>query len=184
MIPSKDATSIFEANGRLKPDLYEELRRLATMRMATQPHGQTLQATALVHEAWLRMTANGERLQWNDRRHFFSVAAEAMRNILVDNARKKSRQRHGGDQVRVQSDVLEFIPSPDQNEEILLLNEGITALEKIDPVRAQVVVLKFFGGLKTDETAQSLGISERSVERHWTCAKVWLFQWMQKTRES
>lgn len=184
MPPSKDPTSIFEANGSLKPDFYEELRRLATMRMATQPQGQTLQATALVHEAWLRMTAKGEKMQWNDRHHFFSAAAEAMRSILVDNARRKSRQRHGGDHVRVHSEILEEIPSPDQNEEILLLNEGITALEKVDPVRAQVVILKFFGGFKTDEAAKSLGISERSIERHWTCAKVWLFQWMQKTRES
>jgi RNA polymerase sigma factor (TIGR02999 family) len=183
MSTSTDPTSIFEADGNLKPDLYRELRRLATMRMSNQPHGQTLQATALVNEAWLRMTASGRR-SWNDRHHFFCAAAEAMRNVLIDVARKKSRLRRGGDQMRVQSDVLDFIPSPDPDEELLLLDDAITELEKVHPIQARVVVLKFFGGLKTGEAAKSLDMSDRTLERHWACAKIWLFRWMEKAKNS
>ncbi|HEY8903145.1 MAG TPA: ECF-type sigma factor [Chthoniobacterales bacterium] len=157
--------------------MYDDLRRLATMRIANESQAQTLQATALVHEAWLRLTAKGDQT-WQSRGHFYAAASEAMRRILIDNARRKGRVRHGGGQERANSEVLDFIAETTPEEKVLLIDEGLKKLEVSDPERAKVVVLKFFGGLTNKEVGDSLGISERSVDRHWACAKAWLLQWM------
>ncbi|HEY8903591.1 MAG TPA: ECF-type sigma factor [Chthoniobacterales bacterium] len=166
----------------LLPDLYEELRHLATVRMASESDAYTLQATALVHEVWLRLTARGDRRAWQNRGHFYAAAAEAMRRILIENARRKSRVRRGGRQKRVEASAMDSIAEilPEQN--VLLINEGLVELEKINPKRATIVVMKFFGGLKNAEVAESLGMSERSVDREWACAKAWLYRWVTQWR--
>jgi RNA polymerase sigma factor (TIGR02999 family) len=164
---------------KLLPDVYEELRRLATMRMAREAEGHTLQATALVHEAWLRLVAKGDRT-WQNQGHFFSAAAEAMRRILVESARRKSRLRHGGGQERIDAEFMDGAALPDREEYVLLIEEGLKALEQENLERARVVVLKFYGGLTNQDVAQSLDLSERSVDRHWACAKVWLLRWVEQ----
>ena len=164
---------------KLLPDVYEELRRLATMRMAREVEGHTLQATALVHEAWLRLVAKGDRT-WQNRGHFFAAAAEAMRRILVESARRKSRLRHGGGQERIDAEFMDRAALPDREEHVLLIEDGLKALEQENPERARVVVLKFYGGLTNQDVAQSLDLSERSVDRHWACAKVWLLRWVEQ----
>jgi len=162
----------------LMPLVYEELRRLAAARMAHERSGHTLQPTALVHEVWLRLTADGGERNWKDRAYFFSAAAEAMRRVLIDHARRKSRIKHGGDQQRLDIDNFEFSAEvPDEN--VLLINEALEELERLNPERALVVVLKFFGGMTNQQTAEAIGISERSVNRHWICARTWLFKKIQ-----
>jgi RNA polymerase sigma factor (TIGR02999 family) len=163
-----------QAAERLLPLVYEELRRLAAARMAREAPGQTLQPTALVHEAWLRLA--GDRPQtWQNRAHFFSAAAEAMRRILIQNARRKARLKRGGGQQRFDIDTLELAgAAPD--DKVLQVDEALERLEAQDPEKARVVVLKFFGGLTDREAAASLGVTERTVERHWAYAKAWLFQ--------
>jgi RNA polymerase sigma factor (TIGR02999 family) len=158
----------------LHPDVYKELRKLAANYMLTWRNGQTLQPTMLVHEAWLRLAKQG--CKWRDRGHFFATASIAMRHILIDHARRKSRSCHGGDLHRV---ALQDVPVPNRSSILLLLDEGITELEQIHPERARVVVDRFFGGRTNQEIAKSLGIGERSVERHWAMAKVWLLRWLQ-----
>jgi RNA polymerase sigma factor (TIGR02999 family) len=154
----------------LLPLVYEELRRLAAARMAQEAAGHTLQPTALVHEAWLRL-AGTEQRWWRNRAHFFAAAANAMRRILIDRARVKARIKHGGGQVRVDIHHIELAETtPD--ERVLLINEALDQLERKDPEQARVVVLKFFGGLTNLEVAEHLGIGERSVDRHWACARV------------
>jgi RNA polymerase sigma factor (TIGR02999 family) len=156
--------------------VYEELRRMAAARLSHEAAGQTLQPTALVHEAWLQLAGGGDRT-WESRAHFFGAAADAMRRILIDKARRKSRLRHGGGQLRLDIDDLELAETtPDDN--ILLINEALQRLEQEDPEQARVVVLKFFGGLTNLEVAESLGIAERSVDRQWACAKARLFRWL------
>jgi RNA polymerase sigma factor (TIGR02999 family) len=158
----------------LLPLVYNELRRLAAARMAQESAGQTLQATALVHEAWLRMVGDGDR-GWQNRAHFFGAAAEAMRRILVENARRKSRFKRGGGQIKVDIDDLDLAAAtPD--EKVLLINEALERLRTEDAEKARIVVLKFFGGLTNQEVAENLGVTERTVERHWAYAKAWLFQ--------
>jgi len=162
------------ASGELLPLVYQELRRLAAARMAQEPAGQTLQATALVHEAWLRMVGDGDRT-WQNRAHFFGAAAEAMRRILVENARRKSRLKRGGDQVRLDIANLDLAATtPD--DKILLMDEALELLQAEDADKARIVVLKFFGGLTNQEVAESLRVTERTVERQWAYAKAWLFQ--------
>jgi RNA polymerase sigma factor (TIGR02999 family) len=164
------------ASEQLLPLVYEELRRMAAARMAQETPGQTLQPTALVHEAWLQLVGEGGR-SWQNRAHFFGAAADAMRRILIDKARRKSRLKHGGGQSRLDIDDLELAETtPDDN--ILLINDALERLEKEDPEQARVVVLKFFGGLTNLEVAESLGIAERSVDRQWACAKACLFRWI------
>lgn len=165
-----------QASEELLPAVYEELRRMAVARMASEAEDHTLQPTALVHEAWLRLVGDGAR-SWDNRAHFFGAAAQAMRRILVESARRKSRLKRGNRPERVLIDDLE-IAEDRPSENILLIDEALQELESLDSERARVVVLKFFGGLKNEEVAESLGISERSVERHWTFAKVWLFRWI------
>jgi len=163
------------------PEVYEELRRLATMRMARESQMHTLQATALVHEAWLRLTASGDHT-WQNAGHFYAAAAETMRRILIDNARRRSRVRHGGEYERVDLTFMDSVAETVPEENVLLIDDGLKELEKVNPQRAQIVVLKFFGGLTNEEVAQSLNLSTRSVDREWACAKTWLFRWMSQAR--
>ena len=157
----------------LLPVVYEELRKLAAARMARESAGHTLQPTALVHEAWMRLVSDEART-WNNRAYFFAAAAEAMRRILVEHARRKSRLKHGGGQERVDIAELELAgAAPDEN--ILLVNDALEQLALEHPERARVVVLKYFGGLTNKEAAESLGIAERTVNRHWVCSQAWLF---------
>jgi RNA polymerase sigma factor (TIGR02999 family) len=161
---------------QLLPFVYEELRRLAALKMANESATQTLQPTALVHEAWLRLTGSGSG-QWQNRGHFFAAAAEAMRRILIEKARRRGRLKHGGGQTKV--DVTEIeMPSETPDDRLLSLNEALDRLESQDPAKARVVLLKFFGGLTNAEAAETLGITERSVERQWAFAKVWLLRAM------
>lgn len=161
------------AADELLPLVYHDLRRHAAARIARESPGQTLQATALVHEAWLRIMGGGNH-PWQNRAHFFGAAAEAMRRILIENARRKARLKRGGDQVRVDFDQVELAATtPD--EKVLLIDDALERLEAQDPEKARVVVLKFFGGRTNQEVAESLGVTERTVERHWAYAKAWLF---------
>lgn len=162
-------------NGEARFSLvYEELRQLAAARMAGESAGHTLQPTALVHEVWLRL-AGADGQAWNNRSYFFAAAAEAMRRILVDHARRKSRIKHGGGQIRVELDGLELAEAP-PDDKILLIDDALSALEKDYAERAKVVVLKFFAGMTNREIAEAMGIGERTVNRHWLCAKQWLYQ--------
>lgn len=161
------------AADELLPLVYEELRKLATARMAQESPGQTLQPTALVHEAWLRLTGNQEQ-KWDGRGHFFAAAAEAMRRILVERARSRQRLRHGGGQQRVDMEGLE-IPAPGE-EKLLQVHEVLDELESEDAMEGQIVKMKFFMGMKAEEIAVALGVSDKTVQRHWAHAKAWLFQ--------
>ena len=152
--------------------VYDELRKLASLRMAREASGNTLQATALVHEAWLRLFGSGQP-PWRNRAHFFGAAAEAMRRILIERARRKARLKHGGGLERVDIDSLQLAATtPD--EKLLLINEAMRELESENPERARVVVMKFFGSMTNKEVAETLDISQRTVNRHWLCAKTWL----------
>lgn len=162
------------ASERLLPLVYEELRRLAAARMAQEAAGHTLQPTALVHEAWLRLVTEADR-SWENRAHFFRTAALAMRRILVDRARNKASLKRGGGRERVNIDDIELAASsPDDR--VLLVDGALDRLEAEDPESARIVVLKFFGGLTNKEVAESLGVTERTVERQWAYAKASLFQ--------
>jgi RNA polymerase sigma factor (TIGR02999 family) len=153
--------------------VYDELRRIAAAKMAQEPANQTLQATALVHEAWLRLSRE-EEARWQNRGHFFAAAAEAMRRILIERARKKARPKHGGNQHRAEFENLEMADtSPD--EKVLLVNEALERLQREEPDKARVVVMKFFGGLTNQEVAEALKVTERTIERQWAFAKAWLF---------
>lgn len=158
----------------LLPLIYDELRRLAAHKLALLPAGQTLQATSLVHDAYLKLTG-GEKQYWKNRRHFFAAAAEAMRHILIDRARRRSRLRHGANAERVELDAIE-IPEPARDEVLLQLNDALDELQTMSPERAEIVKLRFFAGFSEAETAAVLNLSERSVQRHWACAKAWLFE--------
>lgn len=159
---------------KLLPLVYDELRKLAAARMSREASGQTLQPTALVHEAWLKMVHNGGRT-WENRVHFYRAAAMAMRRILIDRARQKaSRKRAGGWRRLDIADLDLAAASPDEH--LLLIEESLQHLEREDPESAEVVMLKFFSGLTNKDTARTLGISEATVERRWAFAKVRLFQ--------
>jgi len=162
------------ASQELLPLVYEELRRLAAAKMANEAPGQTLQPTALVHEAWLRLGADAQP-NWQNRGHFFAAAAEAMRRILVENARRKLRLKRGGGQewIELHESALE---APVEDEKILQVNEALEALAAQDPQKANIVKLRFFGGLDHAEIAALLGVNEKTVRRHWEVAKVRLFQ--------
>ena len=161
------------AVAQLLPLVYDELRRLAAQRMAQEKPGQTLQATALVHEAYLRLVGEGD-FEWDNRRHFFAAAAEAMRRILVDQARRKRRVRHGGGKQRIDLDEAYSLVQP-PSDDLLALDEAIARLTSINPVRAEVVKLRFFAGLTMPEVARTLGISLPTAERYWAFARTWLF---------
>jgi RNA polymerase sigma factor (TIGR02999 family) len=161
----------------LLPLVYDELRKLARQRMAHERPGQTLQATALVHEAYVRLLgsdgADGAR-HWDGRGHFFAAAAEAMRRILVDNARRKRRPKHGGDRKRVNLDEVAAV-SQAPGDDLLALDEALSELAVLEPVKARLVELRFFGGLTIPQAAEVLGVSVATAERYWTYARVWLY---------
>ena len=181
-----DITLVLESVGRgesqatevLFPLVYEELRRLAAARMAKEAAGHTLQPTALVHEAWLQLVGAGDRT-WKNRAHFFGAAADAMRRILIDNARRKAALKHGGGQERVPIEDLE-ITAATLDEHILMIDEALQRLEAEDPQKARIVSLKFFGGLNNEETAETLGISLSTVKRQWILARIKLFRLIQE----
>jgi RNA polymerase sigma factor (TIGR02999 family) len=159
---------------KLLPLVYEELRRLAAARMAQEAAGQTLQPTALVHEAWLRLVGDGDRT-WQNRAHFFGAAAEAMRRILIERARRKARLKRGSGQAPLNIDDFE-LTAPPPDERVLLVEEALQKLEAHDPSLARIVTLKFFGGLTNQEVGEVLGVGERTVLNHWSYAKAWLLR--------
>jgi len=161
------------AAAQLLPLVYDELRRLASQRIAQEKPGQTLQATALVHEAYLRLVGD-DGGEWDNRRHFFAAAAEAMRRILVDQARRKRRVRHGGGRERIELDEACSLVQP-PSDDLLALDEALTRLASRNAVRAEVVKLRFFAGLTMPEVARTLGISLPTAERYWAFARTWLF---------
>jgi RNA polymerase sigma factor (TIGR02999 family) len=153
--------------------VYGELRKLAAHKMANEAPGQTLQPTALVHEAWLRLTAN-ENAQFNNRSHFFAAAAEAMRRILIDSARRKAAQKRGAGFDRVELDSVDVAANADDTT-LLLIDEALEKLAAEDPSAAKLVKLRFFAGLTNEQAAQALDISERTAKRYWTFARAWLY---------
>jgi RNA polymerase sigma factor (TIGR02999 family) len=163
-----------QAANELLPLVYEELRRLAAQKMARERPSQTLQATALVHEAWLRLGGD-DQPTWQNRAHFFAAAAEAMRRILIDNARRKNYLRHGGGKERVNLDGLDLAAAMD-DEQLLELNEALNQLAEHDAQKAELVKLRFFTGLTNEQVAQVLGISEPTAKRHWAYARAWLYR--------
>jgi RNA polymerase sigma factor (TIGR02999 family) len=171
-----------KAAEELLPLVYEELRRLAAYKMANEKPGQTLQATALVHEAWLRV-AGSDRQQWRGREHFFSAAAEAMRRILVDNARRKQRMRHGGGMERVVLDAID-LPVAQDDEKCLRVNEYLEKFAIEDPEKAEIVKLRVFAGLGVAEIAAIIGCADKTVQRHWNFAKAWLSREMRRDDET
>ena len=171
-----------QASAQLLPLVYDELRKLATQRLAEESPGQTLQPTALVHEAYLRLLASqasparegGEcSPRWDNRRHFFAAAAEAMRRILIENARRKRRLKHGGGKQRheLQADL---VAAPEPDEEVIALDAALTRFAEAHPVQARLVELRYFAGLTGDEAARILGISPSTADRHWVFARAWL----------
>jgi RNA polymerase sigma factor (TIGR02999 family) len=162
------------AADQLLPLVYGELRKLAAAKMAQEKPGQTLQATALVHEAWLRLVGAEEQGAWNNRGHFFGAAAEAMRRILVDRARQKARIRHGGGLERLDLEHV-TLATEDSDDTVLAIHEAIEKLARESPQKAKIVTLRYFTGLEHAEIAQVLGVSEPTVRRHWTYARSWLY---------
>jgi RNA polymerase sigma factor (TIGR02999 family) len=164
------------ASERLLPLVYDELRRLAAARMSQEASGHTLQPTALVHEAWLRL-AGGENQSWENRAHFFGAAAEAMRRILIERARRKSRLKRGSGQALLDIADLDVVAAmPD--DKILLVDEALEQLKLEDPEKARIVLLKFFAGATNEQAAEILNVNERTVRRQWEFAKAWLFDRM------
>jgi RNA polymerase sigma factor (TIGR02999 family) len=162
-----------KAPGELLPLVYEELRKLAAAKMAYETPGQTLQATALVHEAWLRLVGGNEP-HWNSRGHFFGAAAEAMRRILVERARKKARVRHGGGLQKMDWQHV-TIATGDSDDTVLAIHEALEKLAAESPQKAEIVKLRYFTGMGHQEIAQALGLSEPTVRRHWAYARSWLY---------
>jgi len=157
----------------LLPLVYEELRRLAAHKLAHEKPGQTLQATALVHEAYLKLATEGQGPEWESRTHFFAAAAEAMRRILIDRARRKQSRRHGGEYDRV--DLLESdLPLLPPEDDVLAVDEALTRLAAVDPQGAELVKLRIFAGLTIDELARQMQISPSTVKRNWSFARAWL----------
>jgi len=164
----------FQSTDELLPLVYAELRRLAAHKMASENPGQTLQPTALVHEAWLKLGGEENR-QWRNRNHFFAAAAEAMRRILTDNARRKLRVRHGGGQQRVElQDCATAVDC--EADHILAVSDALEKLARLDPQRAELVKLRYFVGLSFAEAAEVLGISEPTAKRYWSFARAWLYE--------
>jgi RNA polymerase sigma factor (TIGR02999 family) len=161
-----------QAQQQLLPLIYVELRRLAAAKMALETPGQTLQPTALVHEAWLRLAGKGDR-KWNDRTHFFAAASEAMRRILVDNARRKLALRHGGSHHRVEMPEI-AMASATISDQVVAVNDALEKFARLEPQKAELVKLRYFVGMKTDEAAELLGVSVATASRYWTYARAWL----------
>ena len=186
-----DVTQILQAVERgdaraandLLPLVYQELRRLAAHKMAGEASGHTLQPTALVHEAFLRLVGPGQAQQWDGRGHFFAAAAEAMRRILVESARRKKRLKHGGQLERVDVDAVD-IPSPMPDNELLALDEALDRLARVDTRAAEMVKLCFFVGLTQEQAGKELGISLATAERLWGFARAWLFRELRRNLNS
>src|SRR5438093_3171409 len=162
---------------QLLPLVYDELRRLAAQRLAREGPGQTLQATALVHEAYLRLVDVDKAQHWEGLRHFFAAAAQAMHRILVENARRKNRLKHGGDRERVEIEMAS-LPTRMSSDELLALDEALELLKQQDPIKAQLVTLRYFGGLTIEQASEVLSISRVTAHRYWTYARAWLHQQM------
>jgi len=185
-----EATKIIEAIEQgdpraaeeLLPLVYTELRRLAVHKMAQIPPGQTLQPTALVHEAYLRLVGQQSQ-QWDGRGHFFAAAAEAMRRILIDNARRKGAVRHGGNQHRLNVDKVQ-IAAELKDDELLAINEALDKFSECDSQKAELVKLRYFVGLTLEEAAEVLGISHTMAKRHWTYARAWLLREIRRDENS
>ena len=170
-----------EAPERLLPLVYDELRKLAAQRLAHEKLGQTLQATALVHEAYLRLVDVEQAQRWNSRGHFFAAAAEAMRRILIESARRKHRLKHGGQCQRMELDELDPAATAVDREaastlDVLALDEALERLAALDATKAQLVKLRFFAGLTLDQAAEVLRLSPATADRHWAFARAWLFR--------
>lgn len=168
------------AADQLLPLVYEELRRLAAAKMSQEKPGQTLQATALVHEAYIRLVG-AQNQNWSGRTHFFTAAAEAMRRILIDNARRKQRLKHGGDRQKVNLTDAEYA-SEKSSDELIALDEALTRLAEIDKTKADLVKLRYFAGLSLEQAAAVLNLPERTAKRYWAHARAWLYK--QVTAES
>ena len=162
------------AAAQLLPLVYDELRRLAAHKLAAEAPGQTLQATALVHEAYLRLVGDGEQ-RWDSRGHFFAAAAEAMRRILVENVRRKRSLKRGGGRAREEFDELQ-LAAPEPVEDLLALDEALDRLAARDPVKAELVKLRYFAGMTIEQAAAALGISDATAKRYWTYTRTWLYQ--------
>ncbi|MBL9128905.1 MAG: sigma-70 family RNA polymerase sigma factor [Verrucomicrobiales bacterium] len=165
----------------LLPLVYQELRHLAARRLAQDAPGATLQPTALVHEAWLRLSESPGKA-WNSRNHFFMAAAEAMRRILIERARRRKRLKRGGDRQAVPMEELELAVDAD-SESLLLVEEAIERLARHDPSKAELIKLRFFVGLNLREAAEVLGVSEPTAKRHWAYARAWLFDSIRRQQE-
>lgn len=168
-----------EAPEELLPLVYEELRRLAHQKLGQIPPGQTLQATELVHEAWLRLVGDRNPHSWNSRGHFFAAAAEAMRRILVERARRKAAKRHGGGLRRTDLAQVDLAEETD-SDLLLLVDEALARLTVVDPQAAALIKLRFFVGLPNVQAAELLGLPERTAKRNWAYARAWLFREIQK----
>jgi RNA polymerase sigma factor (TIGR02999 family) len=163
-----------QAAQELLPIVYDELRRLAAARMAEEKEGLTLQPTALVHEAYLRLTGGDGETKWSGRGHFFAAAAESMRRILIDNARRRKRLKRGGDRDRVDlDDFATAVTAP--GEDLLDVDEALQALATADPVKVELVKLRFYAGLSVEEAGECLGISRATADRYWAYARAWLY---------
>ncbi len=161
-----------QAAEKLLPLVYDDLRRLAAQKLASEKPGQTLDATGLVHEAYLRLVDDADaRRAFNNRTHFFAAAATAMRRILIDNARRKHARKHGGD---LQRQPLDAVAAPEPDENLLAVDEALTKLAAKDPVKAKLVELRYFAGLTGEQAAEVLGISPTTADRHWAYARAWL----------
>jgi len=171
------------AAAELLPLVYDELRQLAAAKMAREAPGQTLQPTALVHEAWIRLGGD-EQPQWSNRSHFFAAAAEAMRRILIDNARRKRALRHGGDLAKVSASEtgLEIAAPDGTDDDLLVVNEALESLAALNPGMAELVKQRYFVGLSLEESAGILGISLRTANRDWAYARAWLFTEVKRLR--
>jgi RNA polymerase sigma factor (TIGR02999 family) len=168
---------------QLLPLVYDELRKLAAQRLAQEKPGQTLQATALVHEAYLRLVGAESLPSWDNRGHFFAAAAEAMRRILIDRAREKRAEKRGGDRKRLDIDAIDLATTatPDQ---LLAVDEALAKLAKDDPAAARIVELRYFAGLTIDEAGQAVGVSTATAYRHWNYARAWLHAELRPPLES
>jgi len=180
-LPTAIAPCDPQAAEDLLPLVYQELRRLAAYKMAHEPPGQTLQPTALVHEVWIRLAAQRNQTYAN-RTHFFAVAAEAMRRILIDRARRRQAVRRGGQAQRVETDALE-IAAPAADDELLALDEALGRLAEREPQKAELVKLRYYVGLTLVEAAEVLGVSEPTAKRHWAYARAWLFRELEHQRK-
>jgi RNA polymerase sigma factor (TIGR02999 family) len=171
------------AAAELLPLVYRELRQLAAARLAAEPAGQTLEATALVHEAYLKLVGGAPPDGWNGRGHFFGAAAEAMRRILVDQARRKQAEKHGGRRARQDLDHVE-VAAPMPDADVLAVDEALAKFERVDPAKAALVKLRYFGGLTLPEAAAALGVSPSTADRHWAFARAWLHAELARDRDT